>query len=141
MTDRINLEDWLMSEEGAYATGTGAGDPSTGSSTSDPNAPGANPAGGDPNIANQAPDDSMGAPPEDADFSSDPKHPDMPEEKKHLDFEQWKSGIPVVAMNKETDNRVELIIEKIKNYPVANKTPLETLEFLSKIQKEINEYN
>ena len=53
-------------------------------------------------------------------------------------FEQWKSEIPVFAINKETDNQYELIIEKIKNYPVANRTPLETLEFLAKIQKEIN---
>ena len=57
---------------------------------------------------------------------------------KPLDFEQWKSEIPVVATNKETDNQFELIIEKIKNYSVANRTPLETLEFLAKIQKEIN---
>jgi len=59
---------------------------------------------------------------------------------KPLDFEQWKSEIPVVAMNKKTDNQFELIIEKIKNYPVANRTPVESLEFLSNIQKEINEY-
>jgi len=54
-------------------------------------------------------------------------------------FEQWKSEIPVIAMNKEIDNQFELIIEKIKNYPVANKTPVEALEFLAKIQKEIIE--
>ena len=56
-------------------------------------------------------------------------------------FEQWKSEIPVVAVNKKTDNQIELIIEKIKNYPVANRTPVEALEFLSNIQKEINEYH
>ena len=53
-------------------------------------------------------------------------------------FEQWKSNIPIVAVDKETDKPFELIIEKIKNYPVANRTPIETLEFLAKIQKEIN---
>ena len=61
-------------------------------------------------------------------------------EKPLVDFEQWKSDIPIVAADKETSIRFELIIEKIKNYPVANKTPVESLEFLSNIQKEINEY-
>lgn len=94
---RINLEDWLdkiLSEEGAYATGTGPGDQAGGLPT-DPysptgaNAPGASP-GGDPNVANMPPDQMDTHPGEEDDYSSDPQYPDMPEEKKHLDFEQWK---------------------------------------------------
>ncbi len=103
MTDRINLEDWLdqfakknkINEQGAYAAGTGPGDPSTGSSAMDPynptgpNSPAQSP-GGDPNVANMPPDEMGAQPQEEPDYSSDPQHPDMPEEKKHLDFEQWK---------------------------------------------------
>jgi len=54
-------------------------------------------------------------------------------------FEQWKSEIPIVTADKKTGKQFEIIIKKIKNYPVANKTPVETLEFMANIQKEIIE--
>ena len=56
-------------------------------------------------------------------------------------FEQWKSKVSINQkhINNECSCIRDSIIEKIKNYPVANKTPVETLEFIANIQKEIIE--
>ncbi len=67
-------------------------------------------------------------------------------------FEQWKSGIKLKVNTSRDESRFvsaskpnvsilvgfNHIIEKIRNYPSANKTPIETFNFLVQIQKEIN---
>ena len=62
-------------------------------------------------------------------------------------FEQWKAEIELITGKEKLNDcllarqgsKQDEIIRKIKEYPVANRTPLETPEFLAKIQKEIIE--
>lgn len=120
MTDRINLEDWLeeyskkkLTEQGAYATGTGPGDPAAGSSMAgDAMSPMGvtQPQGGDPNVANPPPD-QMDTQPGEQDFSADPQYPDMPEEKKHLDFEQWKKQFMESSIKGDVQEMKSLIMD------------------------------
>lgn len=116
MSNRINIEDWLVQhekklvrEQGAYATGTDAGDTAAGPPMTDPNQPMPQ-GGGDPNVANMPPDE-MGAQPGEEDFSADPQHPDMPEEKKHLDFEQWKKEFLNSAVKGDVQEMKDLIMD------------------------------
>jgi len=57
------------------------------------------------------------------------------------DFEGWKSEIAVtIATKGKSTSEVKTlnnsdIIERIRNYPIASKTPIETVGFVAKIQK------
>ena len=52
-------------------------------------------------------------------------------------FSKWKSEI--IVKNKKKADLVETdILKKIKDYPLATKTPLEAQQFLFSLQNEIN---
>ncbi len=59
-------------------------------------------------------------------------------------FEQWKNKISIIQNSKSSETFEKLqqqennIINKIRNYPIASKTPIECQQFLIEIQKEIN---
>lgn len=114
MGNNINLQDWLLKEEGGFGTGTETQLGVQGSvPTSQPNlgamAPSSAP-GGDPNIANLPPKEND--PPEDV--SSDPKAPDMPEdsgEKEDIDFETWKKKFLVASIKGNVQDLKDMIMD------------------------------
>jgi len=63
-------------------------------------------------------------------------------------FEEWKNSIkarlPIQNNNKQASNcsfdrRKEAIIEKLKEYSLANHTPIETMQFIMQLQRELAE--
>lgn len=57
-------------------------------------------------------------------------------------FEVWKEQISLtkkIEKNQMANDHAE-IINKIRAYPLVNKTPMETVNFLSEIQKQIINY-
>lgn len=48
------------------------------------------------------------------------------------EFENWKASIIIPALNDE-----KWVIQKIKEYPVFAKTPLETVQFVAEIQERL----
>ena len=61
-------------------------------------------------------------------------------------FEEWKNSIKVQALvqsnkncisNNLFDKRKEVVIEKLKGYSLANHTPIETMQLVMDLQKEL----
>jgi len=113
MSRTINLEDWLIGEQGAYGTGT---DTMTGMAgavpQSDPNmglvSPAASPQG-DPNIANM-PVGDMGEP--EQDVTDDPQVPDMPEDMgEEVDFEKWKKDFIVATTKGDVEELKQMLLD------------------------------
>jgi hypothetical protein len=54
-------------------------------------------------------------------------------------FTQWKETIPLTQKNeRKTENKkVSVIINKIAEYPIVNKTPIEAFNFLAEIKQDI----
>lgn len=61
-------------------------------------------------------------------------------------FEEWKNSITVIALvqnNKNygstnlSDKRKEAVIEKLKGYSLVNHTPIETMQLVMELQKEL----
>jgi hypothetical protein len=53
------------------------------------------------------------------------------------DFEEKKSEILMKLNSLEKNVSESDIIRKIKNYPIANKSPLEAMSFVAEIQKDV----
>lgn len=51
------------------------------------------------------------------------------------DFEEWFQSLTLF----QNTNKYDKIINKIRNYPVIGKTPLETQQFLIELQNEFND--
>lgn len=114
MGNNINLQDWLVKEDGAYGTGTDTqtgvpGNVPASQPTDGAMAPSASP-NGDPSIANMPPTDND--PPEDV--SSDPQAPDMPEDrgdKEDVDFETWKKKFLVESIKGNVQDLKSMIMD------------------------------
>ena len=57
------------------------------------------------------------------------------------DFIEWKNNIPVEKVEqKQPCAGNDAVIDKIRKYPIMNKTPFETQAFVLTLQNELNGY-
>lgn len=57
------------------------------------------------------------------------------------DFAEWKNAIPIDKIEEQPVNKNNHdILDKIRKYPVMNKTPFETQAFVLTLQNELNGY-
>lgn len=54
-------------------------------------------------------------------------------------FMQWKQSLPVAQQTKQNKSgqKQAVIINKLKEYPIVNKTPMEAFNFLAEIKQDI----